>query len=151
MDKLYGYVNVIVEIQQKFVVMILDLVILALVVVNVIILMAKIKLVKYYNANISFIKEKTFESCRFLDTNQLARFDFYLPDYNLLIEYDGRQHFIQGNGNYDNIDKFQQTQLRDLFKNDWCKEHNIPLIRIPYTHYESLTLEDLLPSSKFII
>jgi hypothetical protein len=24
----------------------------------------------------------------------LLRFDFYLPDYNTLIEYDGKQHFI---------------------------------------------------------
>ena len=27
--------------------------------------------------------------CKFLDTNALAKFDFYLPDYNILIEYDG--------------------------------------------------------------
>ena len=39
--------------------------------------------------NISFEKEKTFDSCRFEDTKALARFDFYLPDYNIIIEYDG--------------------------------------------------------------
>ena len=37
--------------------------------------------------NISFETQKTFNSCRFEDTNQLARFDFYLPDYNIIIEY----------------------------------------------------------------
>lgn len=44
------------------------------------------------NANIPFVKEKTFESCRFPETNALARFDFFV-DNRYLIEYDGVQHF----------------------------------------------------------
>lgn len=43
--------------------------------------------------NIQYIKEKAFPDCRFQDTNGLARFDFYLLDYNIIIEYDGEQHF----------------------------------------------------------
>ena len=39
--------------------------------------------------NIRFETQKTFETCRFTSTNALARFDFYLLDYNILIEYDG--------------------------------------------------------------
>jgi hypothetical protein len=36
-------------------------------------------------------------------------------------------------------------------KNQWCLDNNILLIRIPYTHYNDLCLEDLLPeTSKFI-
>ena len=43
-------------------------------------------------------------------------------------------------------------QERDTYKNQWCKENNIPLIRIPYTHLNDLCLEDLLlETSKFII
>jgi hypothetical protein len=38
-----------------------------------------------------------------------------------------------------------------MFKNQWCKENNIPLIRIPYTHFEDICLEDLLLESKFRI
>ena len=30
------------------------------------------------------------------------------------------------------------------FKNNWCKEHNIPIIRIPYTHYKNLNINHLL-------
>jgi len=39
-----------------------------------------------------------------------------------------------------------------MIKNQWCKNNNIPLIRIPYTHLQNLCLEDLqLETSKFII
>lgn len=38
--------------------------------------------------HLKYIKEKTFESCRFKDTNALARFDFYVEN-KFLIEYDG--------------------------------------------------------------
>lgn len=105
--------------------------------------------------NIEFIEEKRFASCNYGDINDghtQARFDFFLPQYNLLIEYDGIQHFVQGNGNFDNKEKFELTKKRDYIKNNWCKENNILLIRIPYTHYDQITLEDLLPAtSKFLL
>ena len=102
--------------------------------------------------NILFIQEKRFNDLRFKDTNYLARFDFYLPDYNTIIEYDGRQHFIQGNGVFDNEKKFVKTQEHDNIKNEYCKQNNIILIRIPYTHFNDIELKDLLPtSSAFIV
>lgn len=103
------------------------------------------------NANINFIREKTFDSCRFIKTNTSARFDFYLPDYNTLIEYDGVQHFIQGKGYFDNEEKFYKTQMNDIYKTKWCHDNNITLIRIPYTAYDSLSLDDLLPNSSSYI
>lgn len=48
-----------------------------------------------------------------------------------------------GTGIYDNPEKFKKTQSHDLIKNKWCKENNIPLIRIPYYH-NNIVLEDLL-------
>ena len=101
--------------------------------------------------SINFETQKKFENLKF-SNGYFARFDFYLPDYNTIIEYDGRQHFIQGNGVFDNKEKFAQTQAHDQIKNKYCKNNNIILIRIPYTHYDNITIEDLLPSSsKFII
>lgn len=41
---------------------------------------------------IVYEKEKKFDTCLSPKGNPL-RFDFYLPDYNCLIEYDGQQHF----------------------------------------------------------
>ena len=76
-------------------------------------------------------------------------FDFYLPQQNTLIEYDGEQHFhpIQ-----DDKYKYQELKERDEYKNQWCKNNNITLIRIPYTQYSFLSIKDLLPdSSNFII
>ena len=99
--------------------------------------------------NISFESEKSFDSCRFKDTGNKAKFDFYINNH-YLIEYDGQQHYsISG---YYTEENFQKIQEHDNFKNQWCKENNIPLIRIPYTQFENLCLEDLiLETSKFII
>lgn len=82
--------------------------------------------------NIIFQQQKTFDTCRFKDTNRPARFDFYLPEYNLLIEYDGQQHFYYTNSGWNNQENFEKNQQHDNFKNNWCKNNNIKLIRISY-------------------
>ena len=95
--------------------------------------------------NIQF--EREYTSTCILPSGFKARFDFYLPQLNTIIEYDGRQHFIQGNGVFDNAEKFSRTQEYDLIKNNWCKDNNIKLIRIPYTHYNNICIKDLLPET----
>ena len=68
-----------------------------------------------------------------------------------LIEYDGIQHFKPGMFNGTEED-FVNTQIRDKQKNEYCKENGIPLIRIPYTYLDKLTIEDLiLEKSQFKI
>ena len=86
-------------------------------------------------AQIPFISQKKFDTCVFPDTGRQLIFDFYLPEQNILIEYDGEQHFHKVRNDrygYDGIIK------RDNFKNQWCKTNNISLIRIPYTEYEQI-------------
>ena len=71
-----------------------------------------------------------------------------------LIEFDGKQHFsyTDYDTTWNNKENFEKTQIRDNIKNQWCKNNNIPLIRIPYWHLSKLCIEDLkLESSKFII
>ena len=98
--------------------------------------------------NFSFIKEKTFNTCRFPNSDALARFDFYVND-KYIIEYDGKQHFEENNTF--NV-SLKDIQNRDNFKNQWCKDNNIPLIRIPYTYLPYIKKEDLiLETSKFLI
>lgn len=88
--------------------------------------------------SISFVKEKTFETCRFPDTNALARFDFWV-DNRYIIEFDGTQHTETSNGWYN------KTRLeKDKFKEAWCKQNNIPIIRIPYIKLKQLTIGDLI-------
>lgn len=90
--------------------------------------------------NINFEYQKTFDSCRFPTSNLLAKFDFYI-DNRYLLEYDGEQHFIDKINIFK--DPLEKVQQRDQFKNNWCKENNIPLIRIPYTKLETLVFDDI--------
>lgn len=94
-------------------------------------------------ANIPFQVQKTFDTCRFEDTNALARFDFFV-DGKYLIEYDGEQHFYYSDKGWATEEKFKKTIERDKFKTKWCQDNNIPLIRIPYTQYDNLTIKDLI-------
>lgn len=96
------------------------------------------------NNNIKFEKQKWFDSCRFPDTNWVAYFDFYLPSYNLLIEYDGDQHFYSKGSGWNNEECLANLKRKDNFKNEWCKNNGIPLIRIPYTHYKDIIIDDLI-------
>lgn len=101
--------------------------------------------------NIPFIKEKRFSDLTFEDTGYKARFDFYVNN-SYLIEFDGRQHFIQSDGIYDNEEKFKRTQEHDKIKNDYCKNLNIPLIRIPFTEIDKLNIDMLKPeTSQYLI
>ena len=61
-----------------------------------------------------------------------------------LIEYDGEQHFTYKEEGWNTKINFEETQFRDNYKNQWSKDNNIPLIRIPYTKLSTLTIEDLL-------
>lgn len=89
-------------------------------------------------AQIPFITQKRFDTCVFPETNRQLVFDFYLPEHNVLIEYDGEQHFHEvRNDRYG----FEGIVVRDNFKNQWCKENNISLIRIPYTEYKNIDIE----------
>lgn len=103
------------------------------------------------NAKIPFIQQKTFDDCRF-DTGYLARFDFYV-DNKYLIEYDGEQHFnYSTSGYWNDRNNLIKNKKYDKIKNEWCKNNNIPLIRIPYTKFSTLTIEDLLlDTSQFVL
>lgn len=98
--------------------------------------------------NIVFEKEKRFDSCR--DCLTLP-FDFYVS-HSYLIEFDGAQHFsFTGNG-WNTEEHFIKTQEHDNQKNKWCRENNIPLIRIPYYIIDTLTIDDLLlDTSQYIV
>lgn len=82
--------------------------------------------------NIIFYKEYQFIDCINPKTNTKLRFDFYLPDYNCCIEYDGKQHYINS------WEPLRNVQYRDQIKNEYCKIKNIHLIRIPYTDFNIL-------------
>lgn len=80
------------------------------------------------NWNIKYIRQKRFKNCR--DKRPLP-FDFYLPNFNLCIEYDGEQHF-QCSEHWGGDESLKQTQHNDKIKNAYCTEHDINLLRIKY-------------------
>ena len=94
--------------------------------------------------NIEFYKEFIFNDL------PKRRFDFYLPQLNRLIEFDGIQHFkFTKNWNNSEID-FKLSQQRDQEKNEYAFSHNISLVRIPYWERDNITL-DLILGDKYLI
>lgn len=79
--------------------------------------------------NIEYIPQKRFKDCRNIKP---LPFDFYLPTYNICIEYDGRQHF-EPVKYWGGEERFNILKQNDSIKTNYCKDHNIVLIRIPYT------------------
>lgn len=101
-----------------------------------------------HEAKLKFVTQKTFDSCVNPTTKHNLRFDFYVNN-TYLIEFDGVQHFKEDKYFRDSL---IDRQTRDKIKDVWCKEHHIPLIRIPYTHLKDLSIDDLqLTTSRFIV
>jgi len=102
------------------------------------------KIAYWLNKNhIKYKREHTFKNLPRL------RFDFYLPDHNLLIEFDGIQHFkpIDKWGGEKHLIKIKH---RDRIKNQFVKENSIKLVRISYgfLNYVGEILEFILFSAE---
>lgn len=89
---------------------------------------------------INFISQK---SLSLEEDLKRYKFDFYLPDFRIAIEYNGEQHYQEKNGYFDGLAK---NQMRDKKKEEYCKRHNIELLIIPYWNLNKI--EEIL-SLKF--
>lgn len=102
--------------------------------------------------DINFVHNKEYFRDLQLPTGGIGRYDFILLNENnkpyRLIEYDGKQHYFS-NEYFGGEIEFQQRQINDAIKNNYAKEHNLPLVRIPYT-VKNITYNDLF-SDKYII
>lgn len=74
------------------------------------------------------------------------RLDAYIPSLNVAIEYDGEQHFFPvdfgGYGEAQALINFNLTKERDYYKDLYCKENGIELLRIPY--YEQSRIKEII-------
>ena len=100
------------------------------------------------NNNIIYKSQYTNSDLR-TDKNGYLKYDFAILENSKvirLIEFDGPQHYKQENyfGNLEII------QHRDNLKNNYAKENNIPLVRIPYYKRNCMTLEDLM-GDRFLV
>lgn len=80
------------------------------------------------------IEQKKFNDCVY---KSKLKFDFYIPKHNVVIEYDGIQHFesIEFFGGEEGLN---ETKLRDKIKDKYCKDNNIKLLRIPYWDFKNI-------------
>ena len=79
--------------------------------------------------NINYEYQKTFEDLK--DTTYLS-YDFYIPDQDILIEYQGVQHY-QPVDVFGGEKQFSIQQKHDQMKADYARDHNYNLIAVPYT------------------
>lgn len=101
--------------------------------------------------NIDFNFQKTFKNCK---DKELLPFDFYLPQYNVCIEYQGIQHYEaipfkqkRTEENYKKAEeKLKSQQKRDQIKRDFCKKNKIVLLEIKYSDFNNIEsiLEEFL-------
>ena len=112
------------------------------------------KITKLLEENkIDFQKQYSFDDLRG-KMNIKYSFDFAVFSNNelaYLIEFDGIQHFSQKHQFSQSEQTYNIIIERDQKKNEYCLEHDIPLIRIPYTQFDKLLIDDLkLETTKFI-
>lgn len=76
--------------------------------------------------NIKYEKQKRFEDCK--NILELP-FDFFIEDYNILVEIMGLQHFDTKSG-FSNTESLSNIQKRDRIKKEYCDKNNIKLIYV---------------------
>lgn len=93
------------------------------------------------NNNINYIPQKKFDNLIGLNKGFL-KYDFYLSQYNLLIEYQGIQHEkpidFKGEGKEYAEQQFKQQQEHDRRKREYAKNHNINLLEIWYWDFDNI-------------
>lgn len=102
--------------------------------------------------NIGYVYNRAYFEDLKNDDGNLLRYDFILLNNDnpyRIIEFDGMQHdepidFFGG------AENFKQLQRNDEIKNQYALSHNIPLVRIPYSKRNTITIEDLL-GDKYLI
>lgn len=96
---------------------------------------------RYLDDNcLNYVRQKKFKDCKYVSH---LPFDFFLPDLNILIEFDGIQHY-KPISQFGGEDEFKKTKIKDGIKNKYCLDNKINLIRISYQD----NIEDRLRSIK---
>lgn len=99
--------------------------------------------------NVNYIREY-----RVIIENKQRRYDFALLNNDgtikRLIEFDGIQHTPGWTRGFYTMERNLEIQQSDFEKNNYAIKHNIPLIRIPYTLRDTMTLEDLI-GDKYLV
>jgi hypothetical protein len=84
--------------------------------------------------NIHFEFQKSFPDLYYKSKNGRLKYDFYIPDQNLLIEFDGEYHYnpISFSKLISKEDQLLLTQTRDRLKTEYAEKNGYKLLRIRY-------------------
>lgn len=80
---------------------------------------------------VDYEKEYSFPDCK---NKKVLRFDFAIFCNDSIVgvcEYDGEQHF-RSIDFFGGEKAFEEMKIRDKKKDDYCKKHNIPMLRLNY-------------------
>lgn len=85
---------------------------------------------------VEFFTEYFFSELKIVGKQKALFFDFFCPDYNLCIEFDGEQHYTE---------KFMGKKLEnikryDFYKSTFCIRKGIHLLRIKYSDFDKIEL-----------
>lgn len=86
---------------------------------------------------ILYIREFKYSECK-SEKGWPLRFDFYLEEYNLLIEYQGHHHFKPINKYRRAKITHEKTVVNDNIKKEFIKKNNINLLEIHYKDYDNI-------------
>lgn len=67
-----------------------------------------------------------------------TRYDFFIPEYKLIIEFHGLQHYEYTSYFYKNQSEWKKAQQRDKIKEKLALEHNLNYLIIPYNFQNRL-------------
>lgn len=84
---------------------------------------------------ISYEREKKFKDMIY---KECLRMDFYLHDYNMCIEFHGRQHYEFIELFHKTYDGFLERTKKDKIKKEYCRNNNIKYIEISYKDFENI-------------
>lgn len=92
--------------------------------------------IKHYldDKGIAYVQQYRFGDCRNIKP---LPFDFYLPELNVCIEYNGQQHYCSVNY-FGGEDGYARRKKNDEIKRRYCKENGISLIIIPYWEFTQI-------------
>lgn len=94
---------------------------------------------KYLIKNdIEYIREYKFDKCFNPKTNKKLPFDFFIPKYNMLIEYHGEQHYKKTGHFEQRAGGLEGLQYRDKIKKEFCFQEKIDYLEISYKEFNNI-------------
>ncbi|MFP3598207.1 hypothetical protein [Chryseobacterium sp. SIMBA_029] len=93
------------------------------------------RVIEYLNfLKVAFKKQKKFPG---LKNEKELKCDFFIPKLNLIIEFDGHQHYYPVDY-FKGFKSFKKTIKCDWIKNRYALKNRINILRIPFKEYDNM-------------